>query len=261
MRTARTIVAGLLLPALLVSACGHKKKIQTAKAEQQLGAQKLQSGDAEGAVADLTRAHRLDPKNAEITQALGMAEWAKARVVGDESLKLQAEKTILLSFEQVGKDAVPGDWRNNLGALYIDMARWSDAVVQLDLAMKDPEYRTPERVLNNLSKASLEQKKYDEAISYASRALKIQPNFCMAHMNRGTAYQMKAAWSDAIEDFSAVIGTEECKDWPEPYKRAGEVLIRSGNKPQARAMLDNCRQKDAGGPTGKECEKLLRDLK
>src|SRR5688500_5042264 len=177
MTHARTAV--LVLAALSIGSmsCGAKKqaRLQNADSLSQLGQAKLKEGDTEGAVADLTKASKLDPKNAEIRHSLGLAYWGKATTMGEESLKLDAAKIILASFDLKGRDQVPGEWHNNLGALYVDLRRWEDAVVELNKAIKDPEYRTPERPLSNLSKASLEQKKCPEAIDYANRAIKIQP--------------------------------------------------------------------------------------
>ena len=197
MNHVRTAVLLVLALSIASSGCaGKKKRLDQASKMQQLGTTKLREGNAEGAVADLTQAARLDPKNAETRHLLGMAYWSKGKVITDDSLMLEGEKHILASFEIKG-ERVPGDWHNNLGALYVDLRRWAEAVVELQKALKDPEYRTPERPLNNLSKASLEQHKYAEAIEYADRSLKIQPNFCTALMNRAEALRALKRYQEA----------------------------------------------------------------
>jgi len=91
--------------------CGGKKKVARANQLYHFGTQKLADGNAEAAVAELTQASKLDPKNAEIRHSLGLAYWAKSRVLGDDSLKTEAEKQILESFELRGGSQVPGSTR------------------------------------------------------------------------------------------------------------------------------------------------------
>lgn len=250
----------LVLLAPLALSCGAKKKqrIEQSASAAELGRAKLTEGKSEEAVADLTKAHKLDPKNAEITHLLGLAYWSKSKVLGDESMKLEAEKLVLQSFEQIGEENVSGEWRNNLGALYVDMTRYPDAVIQLQKAIKDPNYRTPERPLNNLAKASLEQKKCQEAVEYADRALKVQPRFCMALINKGDAERCLGKRVDALDSFIRVTKEEECQNWPEPYLKLGLVNGELKKKTESRQFLQKAKQLDPDGPHGKEAEKLLR---
>lgn len=255
------VLASLCIVVTAAPGCGAKKKrLANADKMQQLGRAKLAEGDAEGAVADLTQAAKADPKNAETKHLLGLAYWNKGTVLKDDSLKMEAEKIILESFELKGDEAVPGDWRNNLGALYVDLRRWSEAVVELQKAMKDPEYRTPERPLNNLCKASLEQNKYAEAVEYCERALRVQPRFCMALVNKGLALgQLKKA-PDAIDSFKKVTEIEECQAWPEPYLRLGILYLQLGKKNEAKQFLMKAKQLDPEGQVGKEADQYLRSL-
>ncbi len=236
---------------------GGKKRAAQSNQLHQFGAQKLADGNAEGAVADLTGALRLDPENPEIEHSLGLAYWAKSRVLKDDSLKVEAEKHILSSFK-LKKDEVSGDWRNNLGALYVDMDRWADAVVHLEKALKDPEYRTPERPLNNLSKASFEQRKYKEAFDYADRALRVQPRFCMALVNRGHASRALKKTEDANLDFVKVA--QECPEYVEAWFHAGITYFELGKKNDAKRYLMETKARDPEGKWGREAEKLLRKM-
>lgn len=252
----RFILAAAVLA--LIAGCGpNKKKVAGAAQRAQLGATKLNEGDAEGALADLSEAHKLDPNNAEVTHLLGMAWWAKGRLVGDESMKLNAEKYVLASFKQKSKN-IPGDWHNNLGALYIDMKRYGDAVVQLELAVKDPEYRTPERPKNNLSKAFLEQGDCKKADQYAGDALRIQPRFCMALINKAKADECLKNNDGALE--ANLNAIKECPEYPEPYVRSGLLYLKMNRKADARIQWQKAKQADPDGPFGKEADQYLRSL-
>lgn len=260
MNHVRTAVLLVMALSIASAGCGgRKKRLDTASKMQQLGTSKLREGDAEGAVADLTQAVRLDPKNAETRHLLGMAYWAKGKVITDDSLMLEGEKHILESFEIKG-ERVPGDWHNNLGALYVDLRRWAEAVVELQKALKDPEYRTPERPLNNLSKASLEQHKYAEAIEYADRSLKIQPRFCTALMNRAEALRALKRYQEALDDLQKIIGIEECSSWAEPYLRVGLIYLEMKRTDEAKQYLQKAKQADPDGPIGKEADRYLRSI-
>ena len=257
-RTAILLLASLAL----VTGCGGKKqkRLDTASKMSQLGISKLKEGDAEGAVADLTQATKLAPKDPEIRHLLGMALWSKGSVIGDDSLMTEAEKSILQSFDMKGQKEVPGDWHNNLGALYVDLRRWPDAVVELQKALKDPEYRTPERPLNNLSKCSLEQHKYAEALEYAERALKIQPRFCTALVNKGEAAKALKRTQDALDAYLKVIEVEECSGWAEPYLKVGLIYYEQKRTNDAKQNFQKAKQADPDGPIGKEADRYLRSI-
>lgn len=251
-----------LLALSLVTGCGgaKKKRLDSASKMSQLGIAKLKEGDAEGAVADLTQSVKLNPKDAETRHVLGMALWAKGKIIGDDSLMTEAEKHILQSFDMKGKEEVPGDWHNNLGALYVDLRRWPDAVVELQKALKDPEYRTPERPLNNLSKCSLEQHKYAEALEYAERALKIQPRFCTALVNKGEAAKALKRTQDALDAYLKVIEQEECAAWAEPYLKVGLIYYEQKRTNDAKQNFQKAKQADPDGPIGKEADRYLRSI-
>jgi Tfp pilus assembly protein PilF len=260
MNHARPAILLLASLTLFSAGCGGKKKrLETASKMQQLGTSKLREGDAESAVADLTQAMKLDPKNAETRHLLGMAYWAKGKVISEDSLMLEGEQHILASFKLVGKE-VPGDWHNNLGALYVDLRRWPEAVVELQKALKDPEYRTPERPLNNLAKASLEQHKYAEALEYAERSLKIQPRFCTALINKAEALKALKRNEDALEPLLKLIEIEECTTWAEPYLRIGLIYLEMKRTNDAKQNLLKAKQADPDGPIGKEADRYLRSI-
>lgn len=260
MNHVRSAILLLLALSVFSAGCGGKKKrLETASKMQQLGTTKLREGDAESAVADLTQSMKLDPKNAETRHLLGMAYWAKGKVIGEDSLMLEGEQHILESFKLMGKN-VPGDWHNNLGALYVDLRRWPEAVVELQKALKDPEYRTPERPLNNLSKSSLEQHKYAEALEYAERSLKIQPRFCTALINKAEALKALKRNQEALEPLLKVIEIEECSGWAEPYLRVGLIYIEMKRPNDAKQYLQKSKQADPDGPIGKQADGLLRSI-
>ena len=253
----KRFIAGLAVLSVLAGCGGHKKKVLAASQRSQLAATKLNEGDAEGALADLSEAHKLDPGNADITHLFGMAYWAKGRLIGDEGLKLKAETYVLESFKQKGKD-VPGDWHNNLGALYIDMKKYGDAVVQLEIAIQDPEYRTPERPKNNLSEAFFQQREYAKALQYANDALRIQPRFCMANINKAKAADALKKNDDAIA--ACLRAIEDCPEYPEPHLRLGLLYMKTGKKADARNEWQKAKKLDPDGPVGKEADGYLRQM-
>lgn len=267
----KRIVAATAVLLLLAGCGGHKKRAALAAQKMQFGTSKLSEGNPEGALADLSEAHKLDPKNAEIAQALGLAYWDKSKLLGDDTLKLDAEKYMLLSFKLKKKaEDVPGDWHNNLGALYVDMKRYGDAVKQLEIAIRDPEYRTPERPNNNIALAFLQQGDCQKASEYADKALRIQPRFCMALINKAKADECLAGkkqgdpketrekLTEAIEAYAGAI--RECPEYPEPYLRSGLLALKLGKKAEAMKQWQAAKQRDPSGPVGKEAEKYLRTM-
>ena len=236
------------LLALSLVACGGKRKVR-ASAHLQMGKASLSEGNSEGALADLLAAYELDKSDPEITHYLGMAYWYKGRVLQDANLLVKGEEYVIKSLSM---DANP-NWRNNLGALYIDMGRYEEARRECESALKDPNYRTPERALNNIGKAYLEEGKYEEALDPLNRALRVQPRSCQALWNKAAAHKGLKQWDPALRAVSKV--NETCPSWVAPYLLKAEVLWYG--KRDAKAALEAVERVQALAPDSPDAEKAI----
>lgn len=235
--------------ALATTGCAAKKKAR-ASSHLQLGMASLSEGNAEGALADLAKAWELDKSNAEIAHYLGMAYWYKGRVLQDAQLLVKGEEFVLKSLEM--NDEEP-NWRNNLGALYIDMGRYDAARRECEAALKDPAYRTPERALNNIGKAYLEEGRYEEALEPLNRALRVQPRSCQVLWNKAAAHKGLKQWDQALHAVGKV--NDICPGYVGPYLLKAEVLWYG--KRDAQAALKALDRVQALAPDSPESEKAF----
>ena len=218
MRKALSLLLAFSVVMLVVGCAGARKRQARAKGMRQLGMAKLSEGDSEGALADLTFSYDLNSDSPETMHFLGMAYWSKGRLLDESSLLVEGEKFMRASIKA---DDRP-EWRNNLGALLVELGKYEEARKQCLMALNSPRYRTPERALNNIGKSYIEEGKYDKAIKPLSRALKVQPRACQVPWNISEAYKGLKRWDKGLSAVEKLVRI--CPSYPESYLIKAEIL-------------------------------------
>ncbi|WP_017661377.1 tetratricopeptide repeat protein [Baaleninema simplex] len=118
------------------------------------------------------------------------------------------EKTLSQLQKRVrGKDATAKDFYE-LGGLLLDKKLYSQAVVQLQKALKSKDLKEEENkalVYNALGYAYAAQEQYDLAIRQYKDALSLQPEYVTALNNLGFAYEKKNLDAQALDAYEAVL--------------------------------------------------------
>lgn len=256
MKTRQSWLVWIVVLLTLAVGCGKRQRLKASSA-QQLGKASLSEGNPEQALAELSKSWELNDKDPVTAHYLGLAYWAKARLLQDTNMMVTAEEYMKKSLDM--DDSQP-DWRNNLCALYIDLGRYEEARRECQAALEDPAYRTPERALNNIGKSYIEQGKYAEALEHLNKALRVQPRSCQVLWNKGDAHKGLRQWDEALK--AVERATEICPSYVGPYLLKAEILWYGKRDAEgARSAIKKVKALALDTPQGEkavELERLIR---
>ncbi|MBP0001811.1 MAG: tetratricopeptide repeat protein [Cyanobacteria bacterium SID2] len=136
---------------------------------------------------------------------LGGAGWFIARQV----LKTRRMENTLTQLQKRVREKNPSakDFYE-LGGILLDKKLYSQAVVQLQKALKAKDLKDDENkalIYNALGYAYAAQNQYDLAIRQYKEALKLQPQYITALSNLGFAYEKKTLDAQALEAYEEVL--------------------------------------------------------
>jgi type IV pilus assembly protein PilF len=163
---------------------------QRAQIRVDLAAGYYERGQMDVALQELAEAARLDPSNARIYNIYGLVYT----MMGD---KAKAEENFRKAVEMAPNDS---EIRHNWGAFLCTTGRGREGIAELDKAVSNPLYRTPEIALINAGKCSAQLGLYDQAERYFRQSLTASPNNPVAAYNlallayRGAHYDQARAW-------------------------------------------------------------------
>jgi len=186
-----------LLCTLLVSTVGciSHQQIRAAEGHRTLSIANLNDGDTAGAITRAKQAVKANRWDANAWQALGLAYFAAE--IADE-----AEKAMLKALKLQPEFSQA---QLNLGSLYLDQERWDDAILWLDKAAKNPEYRQPDRAMHNLGWAWFNKGEYGKARKYYRRVLQEFNRFCPALLNLGMVDEAEGKIEDALKRYQQAV--------------------------------------------------------
>lgn len=194
--------------------------------------QYLAIGAGEAAVHELTEAVKAEPTNAEFHNTLAFAYHYEGRYQFALTHYARA-----LELAPVYAEA-----RVNLAALYLDLARWDDAIAQGREALKITTYQNPEKAYNNIGLAYLGKGDLISARRALRDALAFHDNFPEAHRNLGTIYFQQGQVDDAIREFREALRLRS--NYPEALVDLGVANLERGNKTEAAAQFQRVIQLD-----------------
>ncbi len=220
-------------------------------------------GNAPGAFQALFKALELDPENAKAHLLLGSMFLVsrddnpatydvKAEHHFREALRIQA------SDEALPEPNIRPGAHNALGVLFIHQKRYKDAVVELEQAVSDLLNRDAYLAWGNLGWAHLEVKNYPKAIDALSRAVRLQPRFCVGYYRLGDA-QLKSEQAEKAEQAltRAIEADDRCKGFQDAWHLRGEARMKLGLREDARADFERCVELDANTDAGRSCSRYL----
>ncbi|HSE15023.1 MAG TPA: tetratricopeptide repeat protein, partial [Candidatus Deferrimicrobium sp.] len=138
------LLAACVFAAVLAGCAGASAdRKKEADARMRMGVTYLDQRNLPMAMQELTKASVLDPGNAEVDMALGLAYQAR----GDMS---KAEEYLRTAIDKKPDYA---DARNNLGIVLARRKAWNEAIREFEAAAANVMYTTPERAYFNLGEA------------------------------------------------------------------------------------------------------------
>lgn len=136
---------------------------------------------------------------------LAVAGWAIIRQV----LKTRKiESSISRLQNKLNKEKGTAEEYYELGSIYLEKKLFSQAVIQLQKALKSPDLEGEENtavIYNALGYAYFAQEQYDLSIRNYKEALKLSPEYVTALNNIGHAYERKQLTAQALEAYEAAL--------------------------------------------------------
>lgn len=246
-RRAAVVLAGVLLAA----ACGPKMEKPPAEnpvlsdlVDYRTGLQMLREGRADEAIAILARARQSNPREPNVSNALGLAllykkDYPAAEKAFSESLRLNPDFL---------------EARNNRGVTELEMNRLDDAERDFQAVLDGPQ--SPERANAHFNLGLVYKKKsqWVEAEREFSLALADIPQMLRATRERGLIRVQLENFHDALPDFLAVL-KEDPKDIISNYN-AALCLLAVGRRDLAIRYMERA----AADPESDEGRKARRFL-
>ena len=208
----------------------------------------LQGGNSTTALRELLEAVKYDPQNSAIQEALARAYQRK------KAYEL-AENHYLKSLELSGNEP---RYLNNLGALYLEMEQWDNAIKYFDLAVKDLLFDRTHVAVAGKAFAYFMKKDYPQALIYSTEAIEIVPRYARAYFLKSKVY---AAMGNIEQQEVYLLRTikQEPQFFSARYQLA--ILMTKNNRlDEAKEHLNVIVELSPDTEVGYLSQKLLRSL-
>lgn len=95
--------------------------------------------------------------------------------------------------------------QNNLGALYLDMKRWDDAIFYFTLASKNLLFQNQDVANAGIGYSHFNKGDMLTAISFYKKSLEINPNYATARVRLAEAYEAFGKTDLALKEYQEVV--------------------------------------------------------
>ena len=220
----------------------------------------LTRGNARAALKHALKAAELDDENADANHLVSLIYLFFCATSEVECRLEEAERFARLALE-ANEDL--REAKNTLGVVLIHQKRYDAAVEVLKPLAEDILYPTPETAWGNLGWAYLLKGDTNGAIEALSRALALQPEFCVGGYRLALAYEKKEDYEAALEAVTRALDTDrpECRALQDAYKVRARLRMRLKDRDGAKDDLERCRDLDDETDSGRECAAALAKFK
>ena len=216
--------------------CVTQQQIRRSQSRTQLGTAYLVEGNAPQAIRTLQEATKLNPRNAQAWEKLGLS-------YASQGAYDQAEDAFLRSL----KIEERAETHNNFGLMLLAVKRYEDAIPHFEAASADITYRNIAISLNNLGQTYHMLGRNQEALRSLNNSIRRAPNLCQARFTRGIVHRSLTMQAKALSDFQEVIRL--CGDSAfGAYYQAAELLIENEDMPAACSYLETIQREAPNTP-------------
>jgi Tfp pilus assembly protein PilF len=160
-----------------------------------LGVSSLNEQNPTGALKEFLEAEKYDKKDPEIQAGLAQAYWLK------QAHDL-AEKHFLKAIKVSNEDP---KYYNNLGALYLSMKRYDDAISAFRTAADNLLFDRSEVAWTGIGMANYEKQDYAAAQHAYQKALELNPGYYPASFRLGELYYNQDRPAESLDMFSHTV--------------------------------------------------------
>jgi type IV pilus assembly protein PilF len=240
------------LLALLLLGCKHiptEEERQGAVSHYELGLDAQSKGDVRSAYKELQKALELDPDYADAHNAMAVLLHLSFHRPEEAVQHYKRALEIRPTFSEA---------KTNLANVYLDQARYDEAIALYEDALNDMLYPTPFIAQGNLGWALYKKGEKDKGVRSIKAAVTLNPNFCMGYRNLGVIYEESGDVSEACRNYTHY--RETCPDVVDAYMREGACQVKQGKLQEARQTFTTCEAKAQTQVLKDDCHKLLEAL-
>ena len=239
------LMAVMLMPVGLTG-CPSKARQEKGQAKVELGSAYLVEGATEQAIATLQEATKIDRRNIDAWNQLGMAMMKRGEFEqGEDAFK----KGLRLNENNASINL-------NYSYFLLKQERWEEAVVLLEAGMSDLTFREPAKILNNLGYAYYAQGRFGSAERRLKEAVIRAPHYCQAWFNLGLVCEALNRSAEAIDAYDHVVMI--CPDDAAgSYQRTGVLFLASGKTEEGVHYLNRVCEDWPGSELCKEAKAAL----
>jgi type IV pilus assembly protein PilF len=250
MRFAVRLAAGCLCLCVPLGCGPTQKDIESAQIHYELAVNAMENAhDAPTALHELQVALQLNPRMADAQNATGLVLHLMLH---------RPEQAVPHYLEAIKLDPKNSEIKNNLGACYLDLGRYAEAIALFEQALQDVLYRTPFIAQGNLGWALYKSGDTRGAVEHLKIAVQLNPEYCQGYRSLGMIYNDAGQLTDARRAFEAF--QKRCPQLPEGHYRLGLVLLKLDEQSKARAEFAACVKDQPNSDLGAECDRLLKLL-
>ena len=192
----RPILCMLAAVLLLGSGCAlNQAQKNSSVYHYQMGQSFYAENNFAGALHEFSEAEQLTPKDPQLLNDLGLTLFRKRRFDLAEAKYLRA-----IELKPDYSEA-----RNNLGVNYLEMKRWSDAIVQFRIVQDDLFYQDQESIAINLGLAYLGKGDYQQALGVLRAAVGRRPGDPRVRLHLGRVYFALDKTELAVEEYQKAL--------------------------------------------------------
>jgi type IV pilus assembly protein PilF len=245
-----------LLCVALVSgafACKHgpsEKQQQGAQIHYDLGIQAQQAGAVQDALREFQESLKLDPNFPEAHNAMAILLHLSFRRLDEAIDHYRQAIRIRPTFSEA---------KTNLANVYLDQARYDDAITLYEQALNDMLYPTPYIAQANLGWALYKKGETSRAIEQIRAAVTTNPKFCLGYRNLGLIFDERGDTQEACRQLTHY--RESCPEVADAYFREGVCLAKLGQKDTARERFKTCQEKATSVSVQDDCRMYEERLK
>ncbi len=231
----------------------REKNLRRAQSRYNLGVDHLSKGQTAFALRELLFSQELDP-----TQAAPY--FAGAEAYRRQGRMAEAEESLLHAVE-LAPDFQEA--RLNLSALYIQLGRYEEAVVEAQMLLDDPTFPALWRALTNKGWAKYKLGEIAEARHALELALEYRPSFWPTLLNLGILEDDVGHHMEALQYFQRVVdGEPGLSMLAEVNYHMGQVYVALGRRRLAvQHFLASAATGERAGAWGDRSEEYLRLLR
>lgn len=219
----RSYSVQLLILLLLLSGCISAKDRLDGKVHYTLGISYLREPNYSLALKEFLLAVEANPDDPNIHLSMGQT-YQLMRAYGD------AEKSYKKALRLSDASFAP-ICQNNLGALYLDMKRWDDAIFYFNLAAKNLLFQNADVANAGIGYAHFNKGDILTAITFYKKSLESNAKYATAHMRLAEAYEAFGKFDLALSEYQEVV--KMAPENPLVQFQYGLTSAKLGKKSQA----------------------------